>query len=116
MKYTINLNESLVSRLARLDYSIRMRKTIIQDIIQENLENVDIVKTEMYQHYWNELEECTFEFEMLKEELDSKYIPDQLRKHKYHWNVNYIENTFNIIIECDCGIQDYEKHLKGESV
>ena len=115
-KYTINLDGDLVSRLQRLNYSIRMRKTIIQDIIRENLNNVGITKTEMYQFYWNELEECTHEYEMLKTELDSKYIPDELRIHKYHWEIDFVNNTFNIIIECDCGVEAYENFLKGDNL
>lgn len=103
MKYKWKLDSNLVTQLQRLDYAILMRKTIINDIINYNLNNTDITNTKMYKKYWNELEEFTCEFEMLKSELEKLFIPKELNGHKYSWIVDYVYNTFELTINCDCG-------------
>lgn len=117
MTYEIKIGNEIINKFQRLEYSIMMRKNIIKEITIEHKDDKDIINSEMFKLYWNELEEMNAEYELMKNEITSLYVPKEIREnHNWNWNIDYINEVLVLKINCDCGIKLYEKltNMGGE--
>ncbi len=71
--------------------------------MQKALENPNVNK-EMLDLYQRKQEEALLNFEVEKQRISEKYVPECLYgKHECEWALNYVTGVMTITVLCECG-------------
>lgn len=108
----IDVNHELVDYIQRLHFEVEQRKDIIQRLIEAHANDTDatVLTSSAFKAYSAELSDFVAEYELAKQELENKFVPQFLKEHQIRWNLDFANNQLSIDVLCNCEIPE----LNGE--
>lgn len=109
-KITIIVKKEVSEYLERMNFELNFAKDVIQRIIESHPDDPAIVSSKTFVEYQKKGTELEAEYKIAMKNFENKYIPDEIKKHKYNWNLRFDTCELEITILCNCEI----KGLKNE--
>lgn len=98
MKTTINLPQEFSILLERTHYEYFTMRENVTFLIEQHKDDVDFFESALFQKYQDKQVAKKMEYEILKNEVSNKYLPEEYRgKSQYSWRVDFENHT--LIIE-----------------
>ena len=91
-KKVVNIAESIVNYIERLDYELNSRKNIVAFMLSSNMD----ITTESFKRYEDEMVEYQIKFDQAKQELEEKYVLPIIGDNKVNWSLNYRNQELTI--------------------
>lgn len=110
-KIAIDVDVDEINTLLNLHYSVVAKRSIINKIFERNKLNPDadkIATSDTFIEYQNQLAKTERDYELEKERLSAKLIPDCFAGHSIRWSFDFLDNQFIIYVLCECGVDVYE--------
>lgn len=102
-EYKRTIPNEEVKIMERLDFQIKGREFIITKMLS-NGTNFD---NELFKKYHDEYIDYFTQFEIAKNMINEKYIPEQLNKVNNNWSLNYSNHTLTVLADCDEEVEDF---------
>lgn len=96
IKIPISPNEA--NYIEGLDYEQSARRDIISFMLEKNMN----VNTDAFKQYQKEQSVFHAEFQMAKQEIEQRYIPEEWKGHQVNWSLDYHTCIMSIEKLCDC--------------
>ena len=104
-KFVVEIDKNKAEYLERLNFESGFAKDVIQRIIESHLEDPDVIKSKAFLAYQKKGAELEAEYKIATAELEREYVPENLKGHKYSWNLPFNSNMMEITVHCSCKIE-----------
>lgn len=81
--------------LERLHMEYNYSKDVVQRILETHTENASILDSESFKEYNKRAAEKFAEYEIMKSNVELKYLPEELKGKNYSWAVDFEDATIN---------------------
>lgn len=107
---SFELPQEIINNLERAQLETTSRQGVIDRYFEKHLADTDgsALDAAPFQHFMTLLAESEAEFELLKEEITKKYVPDFLATHDCEWTVDYQTKIMTITVKCNCVIPELD--------
>ena len=111
-KIIVDVKKEDSEYLERLNYELGFTKDVLQRIIESHMDDPGIINSEAFKTYQKQGVELEAEYKAASAELEKKYVPAELKGHKYSWMLPFDSRKMEITIHCKCkitGVPDEKK-------
>lgn len=107
---TIEIPQETVNELQRCEFEINARQGVIDRYLDKYMEDEDssAIDSKPFKHFMSLLAEAEAEFELAKQAVTDKYLPEYLKSHECEWLIDYATKIMTITVKCDCYIPELE--------
>lgn len=92
----IAIDEPIMKDLRKLHFEYFSLKDTFAFILDQHSTDKDFFESNSAQKIKAELFDKFQEYELFKEDLTTKYIPDKYKGEEYSWQANFLDNTLEI--------------------
>lgn len=87
----IKVNQETVNYLQRLHFEVEGRADILQRIIEAHAmdEDTTVIDSKPFARYQKEYSELKTEYELAKQEMAKKFLPDELAGKNVPWTLDF---------------------------
>lgn len=106
LKITMIIPSEEVNYLQRFAYEMEAQKRIVKELITDNPDNPAILENATYKKYHEAYQESAASFEIARDAIELKFVPEELRQlgSATNWVLNYTTNT--LAINCSSNVFD----------
>lgn len=111
-KIIVEVDKKDSEYLERLNYELGFTKDVVQRIIESHPDEANVIKSESFTAYQKKGAELEAEYKTASAELEKKYVPDELKGHRYSWMLYFNTRKMEITVHCNCkitGVPNEEK-------
>lgn len=94
----IEMEKEDCENLERIHMMYNYNKDVIQRIMETNMDNSNILESETFKEYDRRASERFAELELMKQEIERKYVPETISKFNYSWFVDFASCTITFAI------------------
>lgn len=94
----IEMEKEDCENLERIHMMYNYNKDVIQRIMETNIDNSNILESETFKEYDRRASERFAELELMKQEIERKYVPETISKLNYSWFVDFASCTIAFTI------------------
>lgn len=107
----IELPQEAVNEAQRTGLEMISRQGVIDRYFEKHMNDDDssAIDSKPFQHFMSLLAEAEAEFELAKDAITEKFMPEYLKNHECEWNLDYNTRIMTIDIKCDCEIPELDK-------
>lgn len=99
--YKVSVPEELRDLIQRAGLEYHQKEKVVTGLIEDHRfdDDTSFIDSDIFQAYEKKMAEALFEFELLQNELEKKYIPKECVGKQYKWHLDYAscEVTFTVI-------------------
>lgn len=110
LKITMIIPSEEVDYLQRFAYEMEAQKRIVKELITDNPDNPAILENATYKKYHEAYQESAASFEIARDAIELKFVPEELRQlgSATNWMLNYTTNTLTINCTSNAFDKTYE--------
>ena len=110
-KIIIEVDKKDSEYLERLNFELGFAKDVLQRIIEAHPDDPTVIGSAAFTAYQKSGAGLEAEYKIASAHLEKKYIPENLKGHRYSWNLPFDSSPMEVTIYCDCEIEGvtYEK-------
>lgn len=103
-KLEIPINTEVVGYLERCNAEYETMKDNVAFIIENNIDNCSIIDSPTFKYYQDRQIEAKITYDIAKNELQERFIPQALKHHQIQWELDFRTNILTVTQLCDCEV------------
>ncbi|WP_343209461.1 hypothetical protein [Anaerolentibacter hominis] len=105
-KFKIDINQETVNYMQKLAYEVGARQDVIGNLLELHKFDTDtsLFDSVPFRAYTTQLAEVKAEYELAKQELQTRFIPEEVQALPHNWELNFATNDLVITLMQDAEI------------